>query len=224
MVNWPFAWWPQLQHAVTLAQNGELGDVWQVKYRAAHAGPREMGCSSYFCDWLTDPERNGAGALMDYCCYGVILSRVLLGRPSQVTGIAGRLCKRDIAVEDNAVIVTSSATGIGIAEASWTQIGKPTGYVTAIYGTKATLLVEPRQGGRLLMATTDKPEGVEIDVPAPAPHRTNSAAHFLWGVTTGGKFDPLCRADLCRDAQEILEAGLFSSRTGATVPLPLAEE
>ena len=38
MVNWPIAWWPQVQHALALAQSGEIGEVWQVRYRAAHQG------------------------------------------------------------------------------------------------------------------------------------------------------------------------------------------
>ena len=41
MINWPFAWWPQMQHALQVSRDGRIGRVWQVKYRAAHAGPAE---------------------------------------------------------------------------------------------------------------------------------------------------------------------------------------
>ena len=221
MVNWPFAWWPQLQKAVEIAQSGELGELWQVKYRAAHAGPREMGCSEFFCAWLYDAKLNGAGALMDYCCYGAILARALLGVPESVIGVAGRFCKTDIDVEDNAMIVMRYPKGMATAEASWTQVDKLTGYTTVIYGSEATLMIEPRAGGRLWRADAKTPEGVVLDVPPPPPHRANSAAHFLWGVETGGELLPLCRPDYCRDAQEALEAGLISSRTGRTVCLPI---
>src|SRR5262249_6574529 len=112
MVNWPFAWWPQMQHALRLARDGELGNLWQVKYRAAHAGPREIGCSPYFCEWLYDPRRNGAGALMDYCCYGAALARCLLGVPARVSAVAGRFVKEDILVEDNAVLVMTYPHGL----------------------------------------------------------------------------------------------------------------
>ena len=27
MINWPFAWWPQMQHAIGQAQSGLIGDV-----------------------------------------------------------------------------------------------------------------------------------------------------------------------------------------------------
>jgi predicted dehydrogenase len=36
MINWPFAWWPQLRHGIAMAQAGEIGKLWQVKYLAAH--------------------------------------------------------------------------------------------------------------------------------------------------------------------------------------------
>ena len=87
MVNWPIAWWPQLQQALRLAAEGRIGRVFQVNYRAAHAGPREIGCSEAFSDWLLDPVRNGGGALVDYCSYGAALVCHLLGlRPSQDGG------------------------------------------------------------------------------------------------------------------------------------------
>ena len=56
-----------------------------LSHRGGHAGPREYGCSPEFVDWLYDPRRNGAGALVDYCGYGALLCRLLLGRPHAVT-------------------------------------------------------------------------------------------------------------------------------------------
>jgi predicted dehydrogenase len=221
MVNWPFAWWPQLQHALHLATSGDLGDVWQVRYRAAHAGPRELGCSSYFCDWLYDPKRNGGGALMDYCCYGAALACCVLGLPSRVTAVAGRLCKDDIPVEDNAVLVMTYARAMAMAEGSWTQAGNLTSYQAVLYGTRATLVVEPRAGGRLLRASHDQPAGAEVPVPPlPAERRTASSC-FLHGLETGEPFPRLCQDRIGRDAQEVLEAGLLSVARGASVSLPL---
>jgi len=221
MINWPFAWWPQLQHALKLASDGAIGDIWQVKYRAAHEGPAELGCSSFFCDWLFDEEQNGGGAMMDYCCYGCLLAAVVQGCPASVQGMSGRFVKDSIEVEDNAIIVMKYANGMATAEASWTQIGKLTAYTTAIYGTTGTLMVEPRAGSRLLLATPDDPTGSPVDVPAPAEHLTNPAAHFLHGIRTGEPFQALCRADSGRIAQEILEAGRQSAVSGQQVILPL---
>jgi predicted dehydrogenase len=224
LVNWPFAWWPQMQHAIRLAQDGTIGRIWNVKYRAAHAGPKELGCSDEFCEWLFEPQLNGGGgALMDYCCYGAVLSRVLLGVPTSVTSLMGNFCKDSITVEDNALIAMKYPQGMATAEASWTQIGKLTSYTTAIYGTKGTLVVEPRDGGGLLLATEEDPEGSPVDIPESAPHLRDSAAHFLHAIAGGGDLMPLCEAEACRDAQEILEAGLLASRDGREVGLPVTQ-
>jgi len=209
MVNWPFAWWPQMQRAIAVAQAGEIGDVWQVRYRAAHAGPAELGCSEFFCDWLFDPARNGpGGAYMDYCCYGALLAQVLLGRPDSVWATADQLVKKQTCpVPDNAVLVMKYANGIAMSEGSWSQIGKLSAYQTLIYGTRGTLMLEPRDGGRLLQATDDAPDGVEIPVPQVSPEMANPIAHFLHGIETGTDFWPLCDPQVCRDTQEILERG-----------------
>jgi len=167
MVNWPFAWFPALQRAMGMAQAGEIGQLFEVKYRAAHAGPKELGCSPYFYNWLYDVDLNGAGALMDYCCYGAALARHLLGQPSRVVGVAGRLQKDYITLDDNAVIIMQWPRALAISEASWTQIGHLTSYVTVIYGSEGTLVVEREPGGRVLLATREHDDGIEIDVPQP---------------------------------------------------------
>ncbi|MEW6302490.1 MAG: Gfo/Idh/MocA family oxidoreductase [Verrucomicrobiota bacterium] len=221
MVNWPIAWWPQLQKALALVKWGEIGDIWQVKYRAAHAGPKEMGCSPYFSDWLYNAELNGAGALVDYCCYGAVLARQFLGVPSRVTGVAGRFVKEDITVDDNAVLLMTYPRGLAIAEASWTQIGHLTSYVVMLYGTKGTLVIQPGEDGKLLHASDKNPDGVVVKAPKSPAHLRNATAHFVHCLRTGEEFTSLCNDRFARDAQEILEAGLLAASTGAEVSLPL---
>ena len=68
---------------------GEIGQLRYTRYRSAHNGPIAIGCSKEFVRDLTTPAINGAGALMDYCCYGANLAARLLGRPESVTGMRG---------------------------------------------------------------------------------------------------------------------------------------
>ena len=219
MVNWPFVWWAQLQHAINLARSGEIGRIWQVKYRAAHQGPAEVGCTEYFCNWLYDEHLNGGGALMDYCCYGSVLASVLLGKPEAVSGLEGNLCKKELSVEDNAMLVLRYPEAIATTEASWTQVGKLTAYVTAIYGETGTLLVEPRDEGGLLKATNECQEGEPIHAPELPPHLRSASAHFIWAIRTGGEFHPLCDPIHGRDAQAILEAGRKAAKDRCEVAL-----
>lgn len=222
IVNWPFAWWPQLQHALTLAQSGVVGRVWQVRYRAAHAGPKELGCSDAFCDWLFDDARNGeGGAMMDYCCYGALLAAILLGLPTRVTGVAGRLTKREICVNDNAMITMEYPEALAVAEGSWSQIGKLGSYTTMIYGSTGTLLVEPRSDGNLLLASDEYPEGQIVET-APADAAFSSATeHFVSRILQHEPLLNLCCPQHARNAQEILEAGARSAKRHRAISLPL---
>jgi predicted dehydrogenase len=220
MVNWPFAWWPQMQLAVRMALDGAIGDIWQVRYRAAHAGPRELGCSEFFCDWLFDPHRNGpGGAYVDYCCYGALLARVLMGMPTQVSAMGGRFVKTDQAVDDNAVLVMKYPHGMAISEGSWTQVGTLSAYMTVIYGTKGTLLVEPRGQGNLYLATTDCPAGERVDLPDFPKSMHDATSHFLHGIESGEPFWELCDPEQAHDAQVILQAGAESLAEGHVVAI-----
>ncbi|HXF62907.1 MAG TPA: Gfo/Idh/MocA family oxidoreductase [Caldilineaceae bacterium] len=221
MVNWPFAWWPALQKALALAATGVIGRPFGTRYRSAHQGPKELGCTPYFYNWLYDAERNGAGALMDYCCYGAALARVVLGQPSRVTAMVGRLVKDYVTVDDNAVIVMQWPRAMAVTEASWSQVGHLTSYTAVIYGSKGTLLVEPGARGRLLLATEEQPDGIELEVPPAPPEFQSATAYFLSHIERGLPVEGLCSPEVSRDAQEILEAGLVSAASGEAVSLPL---
>ena len=210
MVNWPFAWWPQLRHGIYMAQVGELGQLWQVRYRAAHQGPVELGCSRQFCEWLYDAELNGAGALMDYCCYGAVLAEVLLGQPESVSGLRVRTgLKPDLALEDNAVLLLKYPRALATTEASWTQIGHLTSYSATIYGNKGTVHIEPGHDGRILHATAEHPDGIALHVAAQPDHLRNASTHFLAAIDDPAmEIHPLCDAGHGLNAQRILEEGI----------------
>jgi predicted dehydrogenase len=230
MINWPTAWNREIRHALDLALAGEIGDIYQVKYRSAHGGPKEYGCSPYFYEWLYDRDRNGAGAYMDYCCYGVNIARYILGMPSRVTAVVNRLVKEYVTVDDNGIIIMQYPRAVAVAEASWTQVGAEPGGGPVIYGTRGTLVVrrkaalgegQPAGGGQLDMVTVEHPYGRTLDVPTPSPHLSSGPAYFLECLRSQNEPTGLCGARVSRDTQEILEAGLIAARRGADVSLPL---
>ena len=64
-------------------------------------------------------------------------------------------------------------------------------------------------------------DGIAVDVPpAPAGMR-NASDYFLTRISQGLPIEGLCSAEVGRDAQEILTAGLISSQEGRAVSLPL---
>ena len=220
MVNWPVVWRPQVQAALAFASRPEFGKVWQLTHRAAHGGP-EVECTPYFREWIIDPRRNGAGALVDLCCYGINMAQVLLGKPDRVTAVVGQLQRTDLVVEDNAVVVMSYPHAMATAEGSWGQIGHPVaGYLATIWGTRGSVTFGPGRGGRI-WTTSEGQENVEITPPQPEPHMSSGAVHFLWALATGSEFHPLCQPTTCRDTQEVLEAAKLAAQQGTSVALPL---
>ena len=227
MVNWPTAWRPALRHGLALARAGEVGEPVQLSHRGGHAGPREYGCSPQFVDWLYDPRRNGAGALVDYCGYGALLCRLLLGRPHAVTAVAAHLRKLDHASEDNAIVILSYPRALGLLEASWTQIGGEPAFAMIVYGDRGTLIVhQPRAmregeragSGRVQIVGADASRVLEP--PALPDDERDGPTYFLSCLRDGREIAGPCAADVGRDVQEVLAAALRSSVTGRRVSLP----
>ena len=121
MINWPNAWSAAVQEWERRILAGDIGALTYVKYRSAHNGPKEIGCDPHFWHWLYDAEKNGAGALMDYCGYGANYNARFLGLPMQVTGMRGVFVKEYPVPDDNAIILMQYPNAFGVAEASWTQ-------------------------------------------------------------------------------------------------------
>lgn len=213
MVNWPTAWNPQVQTVDRLVRDGTIGSLHKIRYLAAHQGPKEFGCSSYFYEWLYDERRNGAGALMDYCCYGANLAAHWLGRPQSVVGMAGTLVKPDFPVDDNAIILMKYPRAFGIAEASWTQQAPDGGANPSVFGDEGTLSVV---GGRVRLGRPGE-EARWIESDRPSPGRRNGAEYLVSCLDAGVPVEGICSAQVSRMAQQILECGLESSRTGREV-------
>ena len=125
MINWPVVWRPQVQAALDLVSRPEFGKIWQLTHRAGHGGP-EAECSTYFAEWILDPKRNGAGAIVDLCCYGINMTRALMGRPERVTAVASKRYEPPLPVEDNAIVVMSYPQATATAEGVWGQVGQST--------------------------------------------------------------------------------------------------
>lgn len=215
LINWPTAWSPCIQTIDRLVQDGAIGPIHKVKYLAAHEGPKEIGCSTYFYEWLYDPQRNGAGALMDYCCYGADLAAHWLGRPASVVGITGTLVKEDFPVEDNAVILMKYPHAFGVAEASWTQQAPDGGANPSVFGATGTLSVV---GNRVRLGRLNQDvEWIEPDQAAPG--RRNGAEYLVSCLRTGAPVEGMCSAATSRTAQEILQRGLESAKQGREISL-----
>jgi predicted dehydrogenase len=216
MINWPTAWNPAIQEIERRILRGDIGKLFYFKQRSAHNGPKEVGCSPQFWGWLYDEEKNGAGALMDYCGYSANMCSRFMGVPQQVTGFRGVFVKEYPLPDDNALIMMKYANGFGVAEACWTQT---VGYATpnpVAYGTGGSLVV---QGDKVILQT---PGNVEEITPEPLQEpKRNGPEYLIHCLETGAEIEGFCSPYVSRDAQMILEAGKRAADIGQTQNLPL---
>ena len=93
-MNYETTWYPANHAAYALAKAEKaVGAIRKVVVHAGHRGPKEIGVQPEFLAWLTDPEKNGAGALFDFGCYGANLMTWLMddARPVSVTAVTQRI-------------------------------------------------------------------------------------------------------------------------------------
>lgn len=123
LVNYETTWYPA-NHAIyrLVHEKQALGDIRKMIVNDGHRGPKEIGCSPEFLNWLTDPVLNGGGALTDFGCYGANLMTWLMKneRPLSVFAVTQQI-KPDIypKVDDEATIVVTYPKAQGIIQASW---------------------------------------------------------------------------------------------------------
>lgn len=146
LTNYETTWYASYQQLNEMVNEQQaIGTIRKMVVHDGHNGPIEIGCSKDFTNWLTDPVKNGAGALMDFGCYGANLMTWLMKgeTPIAVTAIARHL-KPNVypKVDDDATIVVEYPEATGIIEASWNwpygikdlEVFGKTGYFHALNG------------------------------------------------------------------------------------------
>ncbi len=123
LTNYETTWYPSNQQVYEMVNvQGAIGGIRKMVAHDGHEGPKEIGCSKDFLQWLTDPEKNGGGALTDFGCYGAnLMTWMMNGKaPIAVTAVT-RHIKPNIypKVDDDATVLLEYPTATGIIEASW---------------------------------------------------------------------------------------------------------
>lgn len=196
-----------------------MGTVRKVVVHDGHKGPKEIGVNKEFLEWLTDPVKNGGGALMDFGCYGANLMTWLLNgeRPKSVFAITQQL-KPEVYpnVEDEATIVIVYESMQGIIQASWNWSYNRKDM--EVYAENGTVIAD-REGVRLRKGY-DAPEKEE-KTSAPAKPFHDPFAYLAAVVrkeVTVSKYD-LSSLSNNLIVMEILDAAKRSAREGKVVLL-----
>lgn len=218
VVNYETTWYPANHAAYSLVhEKREIGDLRKIVVHDGHQGPKEIGCSTAFLDWLTDPVLNGGGALADFGCYGADLITWLMKgqRPTSVFAVTQQIKPQVYPkVDDEATIVLTYPQAQGIIQASWNW---PYGRKDMeVYGQSGCLMVPEKNTLRLR-----KGNAAEGDAPVPAltpPH--NDPLSYL-AAAVRGDIQPsgLSSLEVNLIATEILDAARESARAGKRVML-----
>lgn len=122
LTNYETTWYPSVEKAGELLESGTVGEMRKLIVRDGHQGPKKIGVNAEFLDWLTDPVLNGAGAIIDFGCYGANLATWLNQgrRPTSVTAVAQQFqSENNPKVEDDATIILTYENSQAILEPSW---------------------------------------------------------------------------------------------------------
>lgn len=143
LTNYETTWYTSHHQAFAMVHKDKtIGELRKIVVHDGHRGPKEIGVSKEFLSWLTDPEKNGGGALMDFGCYGANLITWLMNgeRPESIMAVTQQI-KPDIypRVDDEATILVTYPRTQGIIQASWNwpygrkdiEVYGRTGYIKA---------------------------------------------------------------------------------------------
>jgi predicted dehydrogenase len=221
MVNYWNVWVAPSHEIFHRVYRGDLGPVQKIIVEYGHQGPKEIGVSKYFADWLYDPVKNGGGAIMDFGCYGAEWALWLKGRPSRVYAYTLRLkTEQNNAVDDDAVMLLEYPDATAVLLPSWdwpygkgqVQVFGPKGSLLA---TDSELLFRPAGSDAKLEGLDGKP--VQLN---PVEHETsNPISYLVYCIRNNKPVEPPLTPDLNVQVVEILDAAKESIRTGRAVEL-----
>jgi predicted dehydrogenase len=225
LTNLETTWYPSVHAARALVQQGAIGEIRKVVVHDGHRGPKEIGVEPEFLAWLTDPVRNGGGALTDFGCYGANLVTWLLAgeEPLAVTAVTQQV-KPAIypRVDDEATIVLVYPRAQAILQASWNwPVSRKD---MEVYGERGYVLVPDRATVRLRRDEGAAEEERKLEA---RPSPLGDPFAYLAAVVRGDV--PVEPTDLSALANNvtvarILDAARESARTGRTVRLAPAGE
>ena len=218
LVNYETTWYQSHGAMWTFVKERRAaGDIRKMVALDGHSGPKAINVQPEFLDWLSDPVRNGAGALFDFGCYGANLMTWMMDnqRPSAVTAVTQHF-QPDVypRVDDEATILLEYPKAQGIIQASWNWPYNRKDF--EVYGAHGLAIATGGSG--LRVALPKEPErSVTLD-PLP-PDERDSISHLIAVVRGTRKPNALSSLENNLIATEILEAARESARTRQRVTL-----
>lgn len=222
LTNYETTWYPSNHTAYDLAKNKTIvGDLRKIIVRDGHQGPKKIGVDDEFFEWLTDPELNGGGAIIDFGCYGAnLLTWLMEGkRPKRVTAITQQLqAPNNPKVDDEAIIILDYGSANAIIQASWNwPIGRKD---MEIHGLLGTIFSDNRHDLRIRIATGyDTYEEEVMRLKEHSAPFNDPFAYFASVIKGEVQMKPYDLSSLENNliVMEILDAAIRSAKSGKTI-------
>jgi predicted dehydrogenase len=229
LVNYETTWYRNYQEIYNIMHDRKpAGPIRKMVAMDGHTGPKEIHVQPEFFAWLSDPVKNGAGALFDFGCYGANLMTWLMDnqKPLKVTALA-QTNKPEIypRVDDQATILLQYPGAQGIIQASWDWAFDRKDF--EVYA-QQDLSGDTAVGASAI--SFDHGNGLRVRLPGQAaeetvasperkPEERDSIAYLT--AVVRGKFKPYGPSSLENNmvVVEILDAARESVRTGKTITL-----
>ena len=219
IVNYETTWYRSNGEIWSLLHEQKAaGDIRRMVAMDGHQGPKEIGVQPEFLAWLTDPVKDGAGALFDFGCYGANLMTWMMDnqRPLKVTALTQTDKPAIYAhVDDEATVLLEYPKAQGIIQASWNwPVGRKD---FEVYGVTGYAIAT---GGDHLRVFLPGARAEETRTPPELQPQEADSISYLIGVARG-KFKPSGLSSLANNmiVIEILDAARESARTGRTITL-----
>ena len=193
------------------------GEIRKMVAMDGHEGPQEIHVQPEFFQWLTDPVKNGAGALFDFGCYGANLMTWMMDnqRPLAVTAITSRFKPQIYPnVDDEASVLLEYPGAQGIIQASWNwpfgrkdfEVYAERGYAIAVGGNVLRVRMPHEEEQRPTLA--DLPSGEQ-----------DSVSYLISIVRSKKAPSGLSSLENNMIVTEILVAARESAKTGRTIKM-----
>jgi predicted dehydrogenase len=227
IINWPTTWYPDTRKMKALIDEGVIGRVLEVRWRAGHTGPlgpanRHPGVEQETAP-MSGVERGvtwwhqaaaGGGAMLDYCCYGTMFSRWFINE--QATAAMGMKANLDSSygnAEDNAAMLVRFPSAMAVLQGSWTTWDPGAAAGLIVYGTGGTLVMDYHGGGKVRLERGQGDTSL-IDCPPLPTGLEDPAKELIHHLETGEAVHTTLEVGFNLEAMAILDAGVRSAASG----------
>ncbi len=199
MVNWPLTWRPYLHTVKKAVDDGKIGKLIKLRFLIGNTGPVGKGALhrgvTEKAEAMTDAEKasmwwynksEGGGALLDFCCYGCMLSEWL--SDEEAVSVCAKAVNVDHAfadIFDNGIAIVERPSSVAVLEGTWTTPSRAIPAGPTVFGSEG--VIECRREGDKIVPYAFDIFGNDIEIcDAEYPgYLKNIAAMYVHHVKTG---------------------------------------